>query len=143
MVGIAEVGGVQGQHQLGGVLDRRDGLPGPAPMPGPAVDGQKRLQQAPLGHAKLQVGRLGDQAGVAVDQALFEQGPGAEAPAALLVGYQVEHHVAGRRLTGPLQDRQGADGRGDAALHIGGAPTVEPPVFDPGIEGIAGPRLRR
>ena len=54
---------------------------GRLPCPGRPSDGQHGLQQTPLGHAELQVGRLGDQAGVALDQALLEQGAGAE-PAA-------------------------------------------------------------
>ena len=86
-----------------------------------------------------QVGRLGDQAGVPVDQTGLEQGPGAEPAAALLVGDQVEHHVAGPARPARSRADEGADGGRDAALHIGGAPPVQPAVLDAGIEGVVAP----
>ena len=53
------------------------------------------LEQAPLGDAQLG-GRLArDQTASAMDETGLEEGPGTEPAASLLVGNQVEHHIAG------------------------------------------------
>ena len=95
MVGVTEVSRMEGEHERGGVLDGGDGLPRAAAMTGAAREPQVGLQQAAFGNAELEVGRLGDQAGVSVDQTLLEQGPGPKAPASLFVRNQMEHDVAG------------------------------------------------
>ena len=75
MVGVTEVSRMEGEHERGGVLDGGDGLPRATAMTGAPVNPQVGLQQAAFGNAELEVGRLGDQARVSVDQTLLEQGP--------------------------------------------------------------------
>ena len=116
---------------------------GRLPWPGRPCDREGALQQAPLGDAQLQIGGLGDQAGVPVDQSAFEEGPGPEPATSLLVRHQVKHHVTRSRPPGAIEGREGTDGGRDAAFHIGGAPPVHSAVVDAGIEGVAAPRLRR
>ena len=61
-------------------------------------------------HSSRSVGSGTRQASPVIRPCL-EQGAGAEPATELLVGHQVEHHVAPRRLTGSRQDVEGADGR--------------------------------
>ena len=138
---VAEVGRVQGEDDRGGVLDGRDALPGPAAVPRAAPDDHVGDEQSPFGDADRQRSGLRDQARVALDEPALDQDAGTEGAAALLVGDEVEHHVAGRRAPGAGQDAEGADGRRDPALHVRAAPPVEAAIDHGGVERRAGPEL--
>ncbi len=138
---VAEVGGVQGEHHRGGVLDGRHALPRPAAVARTAADDHVGDQQAPLGDADRQRGRLGDQAGVALDEAALGEDPGAERAAPFLVGDEVEDHVARRPPARSGPGRRGRRSPPRSPLHVRAAPPVEAAVGDHRVERRATPEV--
>ncbi len=107
MFRVAEVCRVEGEHDLGGVLDSGNAFPRPAAVRRAAPDDDLSLQQAPFGHRDGQRGRFRDDASVTLQQPRLHQGSGTEPAASLLVGHELENDVAAWLVTQPLRAYRG------------------------------------
>ena len=95
---------------------------------------------AARGDDRLEVGRLGDDARRVRPRcrhATYRRMPSA----VLLLVDEGGQLAPGRRAPPPAERRHGDDARGEAALHVGAAPAVDPSVADLAAERVNGPAV--
>src|SRR6266700_3290041 len=124
-MGIAKVGTVKREHDLGSLLDRADAAPRFAAVRWSSAQVNRGAQEPSLGDAHAHRGRLGIDASVADNEPGGQQRAGAAGSAGFLIGDKVEYDVATRLDAVATKRGQPLDRGSDATLHVGAAPAVE------------------
>ncbi len=121
------------------VVERRDALAALAGVGRPARDGEAERDRAGVGDHDVEVRRLRDDREIA-RRAGPDRGQRALA-AVLLAGHERDEELAAEPGRGPGRDERPdrPEDRRDAALHVAGAASVQPPVADLAAPRIGGP----